>query len=112
SSCSSCTVIPNAGCIQCGSGLSAAIVRDVEVPPTLDSSPKGVDAGDVLTNNQRVNVVRSFVGVNALEIEEMSNHRVAVGIADRAENVARPASAFQRHPNVVALGQRYLRGAA
>src|SRR5205814_77401 len=49
------------------------------------SSAESINASDVLTDNQRVNVVRSFVGVNAFKIEKMSNHRIAVSDPDCAK---------------------------
>src|SRR6266481_7796586 len=77
---------------------------------SLSSATESIDAGDVLANDQGVDVMRAFVGINALEIHEMSNHGIAIGDADGAQDVARFPRTLERHPNIVALSQRNLLG--
>src|SRR2546423_12180550 len=70
-----------------------------------NSAPKSTDSGDVTTNGESVDIMRAFVGGNRLKVHEMSDHRITIGDAHGAEEVARFTRAFQRHPDVVALRQ-------
>src|SRR6266849_3738209 len=74
------------------------------------SAAEGTDPRDVLADDQCVDVVRAFVRVNGLKVHEMPNDGIAICDADGAQYVARLARAFERHPNVVPLRQRNLRG--
>src|SRR5207245_264680 len=72
---------------------------------------EGIDPGNVVTNDQGVDVMRAFISVNTLEIHQVANHGVTISNSHRAQNIARFAGTLERHPNIVALGQRNLRGA-
>ena len=63
-----------------------------------------------MPDDQGVDVMRAFVGVNGLEIYEMPNHGIAISDAHRVEDVARVARAFERHPDIIAFRERNLRG--
>src|SRR5882724_6707731 len=74
----------------------------------LSSATESIEAGDVLANDQGVDVMGAFVGINALEIHEMSDHGIAIGDADGAQDVSPAPRALERDPDIVALGQRNL----
>lgn len=48
---------------------------------TESNLAKGVDAGDLLAEHQRVNVVRAFIGLDRLEVAHVAHHRVGGGNA-------------------------------
>src|SRR5438132_5014885 len=76
----------------------------------LCSSPaERIDARDVMADDQCMDVVRAFVGVDSLKVHEMPNHGIAIRDARGTKYVAGLACAFERHPNVVPLRQRNLR---
>src|SRR6266481_8589773 len=77
---------------------------------SLSSATESINPGDVLANDQGVDVMGAFVGINALEIHEMSDHGIAIGDADGAQDVSRAPRALERDPDIVALGQRNLLG--
>src|SRR5215471_2462566 len=45
------------------------------------SHSKRADAGDVLAQDQRMNVVRSFVGLDGFQVHHMAHDRIIVGNA-------------------------------
>src|SRR5579859_558663 len=57
---------------------------------------KGADAGYVLTQDQRVNIVRALVGLHRLQVHHVAHHRIIVGDAVGAQDIASHARAFQR----------------
>src|SRR5438105_15851303 len=77
---------------------------------TISISPsKCVRPRDVATDDQCVNIVRTFVCRHGLKVHEMTDDGVAICDTRGAEYVARLARAFQRHPHIIALRQRNLR---
>src|SRR5207302_5418000 len=65
---------------------------------------KSADSGDVLAQDQRMNIVRTLVCLHRLQIHHVAHHRIIVGNAVCAQDIAGHARAFQRHPHVIALG--------
>src|SRR5688572_17464005 len=76
----------------------------------LMSAVERGEAGDVLPDDQRVNVVRALVGVDALEVQHVAAALVLVGHAVRAEDVAGIAGDVARDRAVVPLRKRDLPG--
>src|SRR5881396_2119288 len=66
--------------------------------PTLKLGCKGLDAGLRAAEDQGVDVVRAFVGVDHLEVDEVADDAELVGDAVAAEHVATDAlpSSFMR----------------
>ena len=62
--------------------------------------------GDVLANDQRMNVMRAFIGLHRLQVHHVAEDWILVGDTVAAQNVAAHARALQRHPDVVPLGHR------
>src|SRR5271166_946861 len=67
------------------------------------ASLKRVDPRHALADDQRVYVVRAFVSLHRLQVHHVAHYRIVVGHAVRAQNVAREASAFESHPDIVSL---------
>ena len=59
---------------------------------------------DALTNDQCMNVVRSFVSLHGLQVHHVPHYRIFVGDPVGSEDVASHSRALQGHPNVVPLG--------
>jgi len=68
------------------------------------------DARDVLAEDERVDVVRAFVGRDGLEVTEVAHDRVFERDAVAAEDVAADARGLERDADVVALDHRDVRG--
>src|ERR1700679_2766248 len=66
----------------------------------------GGDSGQMLAQNQTVDVVRALVGFDRLQIHHVAHDGVVFGDAVGAQNVARQAGGFKSHPDIVALGHR------
>src|SRR4051795_436720 len=71
----------------------------------LTRSLEGRDAGDVLADDERVDVVRALVREHALEVQHVAAALVLVGHAVGAEDVAGVARAVAGHRDAVALGK-------
>src|SRR5438132_13503300 len=69
---------------------------------------KRIQSCDVTADDQRVNIVCTFVSSDAFKVHEMPNHRVTICDACSAKYVACFARALQLHPDIVALGLRNL----
>src|SRR3984957_789468 len=65
-----------------------------------------VNPGHALPDNQRVHIVRPFVGLHRLQIHHVPHDRIVISHAVRSQNVTRQPGAFQSHPNVVAFRHR------
>jgi hypothetical protein len=63
------------------------------------------DSSDALAEDERVDVVRAFVGLYGFEVHAVAHDRVVLCDAVCAQDVAGHAGGFERHPDVVALGQ-------
>src|SRR6266576_268940 len=87
-------------------GPSAAIAQLTQRGRLL----KGADAGDRLAKDERVNVVRTLIRVDALEIGHVAHRTVLGENPDRAEEATRFAGDISRHVDVVSLGERHLLG--
>src|SRR5437660_10401616 len=74
---------------------------------SLSSTAEGIDPGDVLANDQGVDVVRAFVGVDGLKDHEVTDDRLGIDDADCAQDLASFPHALQRHPDIVALRQSH-----
>src|SRR5215471_3575148 len=72
-------------------------------------SEECLDPGLGATEDQRVNVVRAFVGVDGLEIAQHAHHVELVRYAVAAMDVARHARDLERLAAIVALEQRHRR---
>src|SRR5437867_3807469 len=70
-----------------------------------------VEAGDVAPDDQRVDIVRPFVGADGLEVQEVADDRVLVDDPGRPEDVPRHPRGLERHRDVVHLRHRHLLGA-
>src|SRR5438270_4032045 len=62
------------------------------------------DAGDVLTEDEGVDVVRPFISLYRFEVHHVAHDGIVLCDAVGAEDVAGNACAFQRHPHVVTFG--------
>ena len=65
-------------------------------------------AGNLGTHDETVNVMGTFVGVNRLHIEHVSDHGVVVDNPIGAQDFTRELGRFPGYPDVVAFGQRDL----
>src|SRR6476659_2817417 len=70
------------------------------------SSAECLDAGDGAAEDQRVDVVRAFVGIDHLEVDDMADHAELVRDAVAAEHVARGAGDVERLAAGIALHDR------
>src|SRR6218665_3867319 len=70
------------------------------------SGAEGLDAGLGAAQDQRVHIMRAFVGVDHLQVHDMADHAVFVTDAVAAMHVARHAGDVQGLAAVVALHQR------
>src|SRR5207248_4268102 len=70
------------------------------------SLAKSLDPGDRTPEDQRVDVVRAFVGVDHLEVDDVADHAELVRDAVAAEHVARGARDVERLAAGVALHDR------
>ncbi len=62
------------------------------------------DPGDVLAEDEGVNVVGAFIGLHRFQIHHVAHDGVVLGDAVGAENVASHPRGFESHPHVVSLG--------
>src|ERR1700737_4868493 len=62
-----------------------------------------VNPRNALADNQRMDVVRAFVGLYRLQIHHVAHDGIVVGHAVGAENVARKAGALAPLPPIVVL---------
>src|SRR5579871_3582989 len=62
------------------------------------------DACNVLTKDERVNIVRALVCFYRFEVHHVAHDGVVIGDSVCAEDVAGEPGTFKRHPYVVALG--------
>src|SRR5712691_11499833 len=90
------------------SELGAFRIFDEAVQSTAEPSFEGVDPRNGLPKNERVDVVRTFVGVHALQIRHVAHRRVLGQNAVRPEKAACLARDVSRHAHVVALRQGHL----
>src|SRR6266850_1237653 len=67
---------------------------------------EGLDAGLRAAEDQRVDVVRAFVGIDHLEVDDMADDAELVGDAVAAQHVAREARDLQRLAARIALHDR------
>src|ERR1017187_8368818 len=65
-----------------------------------------VNPRDALTDDQRVYVVCSLIGLHRLQVHHVAHDGIVIGHAICAEDVARQAGALESHPHVVALRHR------
>ena len=68
------------------------------------------DSGDSLSYHERMNVVRSLVCLDGLEVAEVTHDRIFVRNSVGAEQVARNPGAIERDGDVVALEHGDMRG--
>src|SRR5664280_3716800 len=61
------------------------------------------ESRDVLSDDQRMNVVRAFIGFHRLQVRHVAEDGILIGNSIRAQNVAPHARTLQRHPDIVAL---------
>jgi hypothetical protein len=61
---------------------------------------------DVLAEDERVDVVRSFVGFYRFQIHHVAHDGVVLSDAVGAEDIASHTRAFERHPHVIPFGHR------
>src|SRR5579871_3463900 len=85
------------------SGCLSATRVAMCVPPEVERS-KRADAGHILANDQRMNIVSAFVCFYRFQVHHVAHHRVIIGNAVCAQDVTRHASTLQRHPYIVSLG--------
>ena len=78
------------------------IYISIEVPPRSFSICR--DSGEVLAENQSVNVMRSLVRFDRFQIHHVAHDRVVLCDAVGAQDVARHPRRFESHPYIVALG--------
>src|SRR6266550_4912979 len=83
-------------------------IFDEAVQLTAEPSFEGVDPRNSLPKNERVDVVRTFVGVHTLQIRHVAHRRVLGQNAVRTEKTARLARDISRRAHVVAFGERDL----
>src|SRR5262245_55676537 len=81
-------------------GHGLAVLR----PPPQDR----VFARELAPDDEAVDVVRSLVGDDRLEVAHVAHHLVLVGDAVGAEDVAAEPAALERHPAAVPLGHRHV----
>src|SRR5438552_3475157 len=74
--------------------------------PTLKLGCKGLDAGLRAAEDQGVDVVRAFVGIDHLQVDDVADDAELVGDAIAAQHVAREARDLQRLAARVALHDR------
>ena len=67
---------------------------------------ESVDSRYALPDDQRVHIVRALVSFHRLEIHQVTHDWVVIGHTVGAQNIAREAGAFQRHPDVIPLRHR------
>src|SRR5579859_4970596 len=67
---------------------------------------KGSNSGDRLSDDQRVNILRAFIGFHRLQVHHVTHDWIIVSDAVAAEHIARHARAFQGDSNIVSLGHR------
>src|SRR5438094_361277 len=84
--------------------LAHSIINLVNVGH-LSSAAESIEPGDIVADDQGVNIMRALVGVNAFQVHQMTNHGVAICDSDRAQNVTRFAGTLERHPDIVAFRQ-------
>src|SRR3546814_8482238 len=68
-------------------------------------SGKGADAGDRAAEDQRVDVVRAFIGIHRFEVHRMADDVIFGGDAVAAVHIARDARDIERLAAIVALEQ-------
>src|SRR5436309_10604258 len=91
----------NSSALEKASLVFAVTFVCVAMPaPRLES----VNPSNVRTDNQRMDVVRSFVGLHGFQVHHVAHDGVIVADAIRAQDIARDAGALQRHPHIIALG--------
>src|SRR5215475_6985954 len=66
-------------------------------------SAESIQAGYITPDDQRVNVVCTFVRENAFQIHEVSDCGILISDPDSAKNVPRLAGTLQRHPYIVSF---------
>src|SRR5438132_12726497 len=71
---------------------------------------KGVLTGNGLANDERVDVVRAFVGVDRLQIVGVAADGIFQGDAIRAENGTGLTRRFEGLTDIIALSKRNLDG--
>src|SRR5580704_18191848 len=89
----------------------AAQATPALTPPTVWSgksadscgSFEGRNSGDAFTDDQLMDVVSAFVGDHGFEIVHVAHDGVVVHDTVGAEDLARHASGFQRHPDIIHL---------
>src|SRR4029077_6805598 len=91
-------------CVRSASGK----LRGAEVLRS-QRSEKCLDPGLGAAEDQRVDVVRAFVGIDGFEIAQHAHHVELVGDAVAAVDVARHARDLERLAAIVALEQRHRR---
>ena len=72
----------------------------------IQLSAEDWDSSDLLAEHEQMDVVRTLVGLDALEITHVPETLILVEDADRAEDVARGPSGIERHLDVIHLGHR------
>ena len=90
---------------------SMAVQRDPGVAVLHDQMEKafgtslaiGRNSGDALTNDQRVDVVGSFIGLHRFEIAHVAHDGIFVHNAVCAQQIAAEAGAFESDGDIVAL---------
>src|SRR4028118_651250 len=99
------------GSAGCGPGWRAAPRRGAAPRGAVrllaaDRRVVGRDAGQRLADDQAVDVVRPFIGVDRLDVQHVADHRVVVDDAVGAEHLAGDAGALAGQPDVVSLAHR------
>src|SRR5215510_2750950 len=75
-------------------------------PGSVHRRVVGGDSRDRLADDQRVDVVGAFVGVNAFDVGEVAENRVLVDDAVGSQGLAGELRALPGDPDVVPLGHR------
>src|SRR5450755_1675902 len=85
--------------------LSRTMTSEFGPRPGLRSGPleKRLDAGDGTAQDQRMDVVGAFIGVDRLQVLRVAHHVVLAGDAVAAMHVARHPRDVERLAAIVAL---------
>src|SRR5262249_87763 len=72
------------------------------------STAESIQAGYIAPDDQGMNVMCAFVREDALQIHDVSDHRILISDAGSPQNVPCLSSPLQRHPDIVAFRHRNL----
>src|SRR5208337_1151486 len=89
----------------CGKSVDGAPAADQHKEIAAARFSVSRNPGNVLADNQSVNVVGALVGDDRFQVHHVAHDGVVFSDAVGAQDVTGDACAFQGHPHVVALGQ-------